>query len=65
MMSKISDHVAFLTLTLVSLMHMAYHPRVTAWTAILHTPLPPVSLSPATVLALWRLGLGLARAAYA
>jgi hypothetical protein len=40
----------------------ACHPRVTEWTRILHTRLPPLSKPHATVLALWSLGMGLARA---
>lgn len=40
---------------------MSCHPRVTAWTMVLQTPLPHVSKPQATVLALWSLGMGLAR----
>jgi hypothetical protein len=37
------------------------HPRVTAWTTIMQTHLPHVSTPQATGLALWRLGMVLAR----
>ena len=40
---------------------MSCHPRVTAWTTIIHAHLPHLSKSQATVLALWSLGMGLAR----
>jgi hypothetical protein len=41
---------------------MSCHPRVTAWTTTLQTHLPHLSKPPAPVLALWSLGMGLARA---
>ena len=40
---------------------MSCHPRVTAWTTIIHTHLPHLSTPQATVLALWSLGMVLAR----
>ena len=40
---------------------MSCHPRVTEWTRIIQTHLPHVSTPQATVLALWRLGMVLAR----
>ena len=40
---------------------MSCPPRVTEWTTILHTPLPHLSKPQATVLALWSLGMVLAR----
>jgi hypothetical protein len=40
---------------------MSCHPRVTEWTAILHTRLPHLTKPQATVLALWSLGMVLAR----
>ena len=40
---------------------MSCHPRVTAWTALIRTPVPPWTTPQAPVLALGRLGLGLAR----
>jgi hypothetical protein len=35
---------------------MSCHPRVTAWTTIIHTHLPHLTKPQATVLALWSLG---------
>jgi hypothetical protein len=40
---------------------MSCHPRVTEWTTIIHTHLPHLSKPQATVLALWSLGMVLAR----
>src|SRR5207244_4668870 len=40
---------------------MSGHPRVTEWTTIIRTHLPQLSKSQATVLALWSLGMVLAR----
>jgi hypothetical protein len=40
---------------------MSCHPRVTAWTTIIHAHLPHLSTPQATVLALWSLGMVLAR----
>jgi hypothetical protein len=40
---------------------MSCHPRVTEWTAIIHTRLPHLTKPQATVLALWSLGMVLAR----
>jgi len=40
---------------------MSCHPRVTAWTMIIQTHLPHLSKPQATVLALWSLGMVLAR----
>jgi hypothetical protein len=40
---------------------MSCHSPVTAWTTLIRLHLPPVSKPQATVLALWRLGMGLAR----
>jgi hypothetical protein len=40
---------------------MSCHPRVTAWTTIIHTHLPHLTKPQATVLALWSLGMVLAR----
>jgi hypothetical protein len=40
---------------------MSCHPRVTEWTTIIQTHLPHLRKPHATVLALWSLGLGLAR----
>ena len=40
---------------------MSCHPRVTAWTRTIHAHLPHVSTPHATVLALWSLGMVLAR----
>lgn len=40
---------------------MSYHPRVTEWTAIIRTHLPHLTKPQATVLALWSLGMVLAR----
>jgi hypothetical protein len=40
---------------------MSCHPRVTAWTTIIQTRLPHLSKPQATVLALWSLGMVLAR----
>src|SRR5215468_371718 len=40
---------------------MSCHPRVIEWTAILHTRLPHLTKPQATVLALWSLGMVLAR----
>jgi hypothetical protein len=40
---------------------MSCHPRVTAWTTIIQTHLPHWTKPPATVLALWSLGMVLAR----
>jgi hypothetical protein len=40
---------------------MSCHPRVTAWTLIIHTHLPHLSTPQATVWALWSLGMVLAR----
>ena len=40
---------------------MSCHPRVTEWTLIIHTHLPHLSTPQATVLALWSLGMVLAR----
>src|SRR5438094_5877820 len=40
---------------------MACHPRVTAWTTRIHTHLPHLTKPQATVLALWSLGMVLAR----
>jgi hypothetical protein len=40
---------------------MSCHPRVTEWTAIIHTHLPHLTKPQATVLALWSLGMVLAR----
>ena len=40
---------------------MSCHPRVTEWTAILHTRLPHLTKPQVTVLALWSLGMVLAR----
>ena len=40
---------------------MSCHPRVTEWTTIIHTHLPHLTKPQATVLALWSLGMVLAR----
>src|SRR5437016_14608763 len=40
---------------------MSCHPRVTEWTRIIQTHLPHLSTPQATVLALWSLGMVLAR----
>jgi hypothetical protein len=40
---------------------MSCHPRGTAWTTIIQAHLPHLTKPPATVLALWSLGMGLAR----
>ena len=40
---------------------MACHPRGTEWTTIIHAHLPHLSTAQATVLALWSLGMVLAR----
>src|SRR3954466_4411714 len=40
---------------------MSCHPRVTEWTPIIHTHLPHLTKPQATVLALWSLGMVLAR----
>ena len=40
---------------------MSCHPRVTAWTTLIQTHLPPLTKPHATVLALWSLGMVLAR----
>jgi hypothetical protein len=40
---------------------LSCHPRVTAWTLVIHTHLPHLSKPQATVLAWWSLGMGLAR----
>ena len=40
---------------------MSCHPRVTEWTMIIQAHLPHLSKPQATVLALWSLGMGLAR----
>jgi len=40
---------------------MSCHPRVLEWSTVIRTHLPHLSKSPATVLALWRLGMVLAR----
>ena len=40
---------------------MSCHPRVTEWTAIIHARLPSLTKPQATVLALWSLGMVLAR----
>jgi hypothetical protein len=40
---------------------MSCHPRVTEWTTIIHTRLPHLTKPQATVLALWSLGMVLAR----
>ncbi len=40
---------------------MACHPRVTAWSAIIHARLPALTKPHATVLALWSLGMVVAR----
>jgi hypothetical protein len=40
---------------------MSCHPCVTAWTTRIHTRLPPLTKPQATVVALWSLGMGLAR----
>src|SRR6266704_1302742 len=40
---------------------MSCHPRVTAWTLTIQAPMPHVSKPQATGLALWSLGLVLAR----
>src|SRR3989442_1695526 len=40
---------------------MACHPRVTEWTTIIQTHLPHLTKPQATVLALWSLGMVLAR----
>src|SRR5215468_683373 len=40
---------------------MSCHPRVTAWSTIMHAHLPHLSTAQATVLALWSLGMVLAR----
>ena len=40
---------------------MSCHPRVTEWTAMIQTHLPHLTKPPATVLALWSLGMVLAR----
>jgi len=40
---------------------MSCHPRVTEWTLVIHTHLPHLSKPQATVLALWSLGMVLAR----
>ena len=41
---------------------MSSHSRITAWTAMIRTPLPTLSKPQATVLALWSVGLVRARA---
>jgi len=40
---------------------MSCHPRVTEWTMTIQAHMPHLSTPQATVLALWSLGLGLAR----
>jgi hypothetical protein len=40
---------------------MSCHPRVTEWTTIIHTRLPHLTKPQATVLALWSLGMVMAR----
>jgi len=40
---------------------MSCHPRVTEWTTTIRTHLPHLTQPQATVLALWSLGMGLAR----
>ena len=40
---------------------MSCHPRVTAWATIIHTRFPSLTKPQATVLALWSLGMVLAR----
>src|SRR5262249_19242423 len=40
---------------------MSSHPRVTEWTTIIRTHLPHLTKPQATALALWSLGMGLAR----
>jgi hypothetical protein len=40
---------------------MSCHPRVTEWTTVIQTRLPALSKPQATVLALWSLGMVLAR----
>ena len=40
---------------------MSYHPRVTEWTTRIRTHLPHLTKPQATVLALWSLGMVLAR----
>src|SRR3954452_19918089 len=40
---------------------MSCHPRMTEWTTIIHTRLPHLTKPQATVLALWSLGMVLAR----
>jgi hypothetical protein len=40
---------------------MSCHSKVAEWTSIIHRHLPHLSKPQATVLALWRLGMGLAR----
>jgi hypothetical protein len=40
---------------------MACHPRVTEWTTIIQTHVPHLTKPQATVLALWSLGMVLAR----
>ena len=40
---------------------MSCHPRVTEWSTIIHTHLPHLTKPQATVLALWSLGMVLAR----
>jgi hypothetical protein len=40
---------------------MACHPRVTEWTLVIHPHLPHLSKPQATVLALWSVGMVLAR----
>jgi Transposase DDE domain len=40
---------------------MSCHPRITEWTLVIHTHLPHLSKPQATVLALWSLGMVLAR----
>ena len=40
---------------------MSCHPRVTEWTTTIHTHLPHLTKPQATVLALWSLGMVLAR----
>jgi hypothetical protein len=40
---------------------MSCHPRVTEWTTIIHTRLPSLTKPQATVLALWSLGMVMAR----
>jgi hypothetical protein len=40
---------------------MSCHPRVTEWTTVIRTHLPPLTKPQATVLALWSLGMVLAR----